>query len=228
MVARFLLMPSIENCAGCQLEASKVGGWTHAVDELLNCQDFARVPFFRSRCHGSRRTPSHEGNKVEQRFRFVSSFLHLQSASDTEEKEGAYDVIRDSNVSRPFTQLATIGVDEQRHVSEHWRYDIERRVECEVLRSRREPFLLSRVRSRSHEWRDVTYLSSQDVSDSHLMVVDNVCKVVRGESVRLAEHKVLDGQRGVGDGIIDQIVLYQSICRALSTPRQSCATWEER
>lgn len=64
----------------------------------------------------------------------------------------------------------------------------ERVVELEVLRRRGKPFL--RVSSMSvlpqRETRKVTYLAAQDVRDAHLVVVDDVGKVVRREPVRLA------------------------------------------
>ena len=51
------------------------------------------------------------------------------------------------------------------------------------------------------------HLAAEDVRDAHLVVVDNVGKVVRWEAVRLAQDKVLQRERLVVDRVVDQVVL---------------------
>ena len=59
------------------------------------------------------------------------------------------------------------------------------------------------------------YLSTKNMRDAHLVVVDDICEVVGGEAVRLAQDKVLDRDRVVFDGVIDKVVLHEAVGAAL-------------
>lgn len=66
-----------------------------------------------------------------------------------------------------------------------------------------------------------THLPAQDVRDSHLVVVDYVGEMVRGQAVRFSEDKVFDWERFVVDGVVDQVLLCKRARRALQQEQRS-------
>lgn len=65
--------------------------------------------------------------------------------------------------------------------------------------------------------REEAHLASKDMRNTHLVVIDDVRKMVGGQPVRLAKHKVLDSQRFVANGVVDKVVLRQAFRGALLT-----------
>lgn len=57
--------------------------------------------------------------------------------------------------------------------------------------------------------------------DSHLPVVDDVCEVIRRETIALAQYKVLDGHRGVVNWRVDEIMLREAFVARLRGTRRS-------
>ena len=49
--------------------------------------------------------------------------------------------------------------------------------------------------------REEAHLAPKDMRNTHLVVIDDVRKMVGGQPVRLAKHKVLDSQRFVANEI---------------------------
>ena len=65
-----------------------------------------------------------------------------------------------------------------------------------------------------------THLASQNVRDAHLVVVDDIGKVVGREAVRLAQDKVLERERVVVDRVVDEVLLRERAGRALREGRR--------
>lgn len=75
--------------------------------------------------------------------------------------------------------------------------------------------LSGNVRVKRGREKTSTNLASQNVRDPHLIVIDDVRKVVRRQAVRLAQDKVLEGERVVVDRVVDHVPLRQGTGRTL-------------
>ena len=102
-------------------------------------------------------------------------------------------VVFKMNVSLAFGQLGTVRVQDEGQVSELRRFPTQRIVEQDVFGCG-----------------DLPLHAPEDVADPHVMIVDNVGKMIGRESVGFDEDRIaLDLGDVVGEGAVDQVLVGQ-------------------
>lgn len=62
---------------------------------------------------------------------------------------------------------------------------------------------------------DAAHLSSNNMRNTHLVIINDVREMIRRQSIALPENKIFERLRRILDWLVDQIILRQTFARAL-------------